>query len=303
MHYNAGAQSTDTGDMYVDYKQYFQETLTVFSSNHNFLAKNIKELQDSSAQLIDEAAPGINIKALPGNTKKMDDEDIFPKRKNSVFIVGKLLNHKPNLDASFELPGTAFAIDENGICVTNYHVLKGLIRRKEQENENDSLYFIMTTGKKIYFIDKVIAYSQNNDIAVFRVNTRGDKLQAVPFGKPAREGATVYCISHPLGIFYYLTKGIVARNVTVASEQAAAGYNPAGKPPIRMEITADYGVGSSGGPILDKYGNLIGMVSSTMPIGFLLQTGINPTGHQQMVVKDAIPVKAIVELLRKDNTK
>lgn len=297
MRYSAIAQSYATGDLYIDYKKYFQEALQVFSSDQNFVVKNVKELQDSSMRLVDEAVPGINIKTLLGSAKKMDDEDIFPKRKNSVFIVGKLLSRKPNVDASFELPGTAFAINENGTCVTNYHVLKSIIKRKEQENENDSLYFIMTTDKKVYFIDKIIAYSQNNDIAVFRVNTRGDKLQAVPFGKPAKEGATVYCISHPLGNFYYLTKGIVARNVVVASEQAAAGFNPGGAPPIRMEITADYAVGSSGGPILDKYGNLVGMASSTIPVGLLPQPDVNPAGHQQMVVRDAIPVIAIKELL------
>lgn len=57
-------------------------------------------------------------------------------------------------------------------------------------------------------------------------------------------------------------------------------------------------IGSSGGPILDKCGNLVGVASSTTPVGAVIKdnTG-NVTGHQQMVVKDAVPVSALWELL------
>jgi hypothetical protein len=66
-----------------------------------------------------------------------------------------------------------------------------------------------------------------------------------------------------------------------------------------MEITADYGAGSSGGPILDKYGNLIGIVCSTREVG---KDAKNEEGKdiyfQQMVIKQAVPVKALMWLLR-----
>lgn len=297
MHFGVGAQSNDYNGLYVDYKKYFEETFKLLSSDKPLPGKNAQELRDSAIRLTDETASGINITILPGNKRLMKDEDIFLRRKNSVYIFGKLLKRKPNGNVDFELTGTAFAIDEDGICVTNYHVLQDIIQKKELENNTDSIYFIMTSDKNIFILDKVLAYSQNNDFAIFKVNTRSEKLQAIPFGKPARVGATAYCISHPAGYFYYLSKGIVARNVAITGEQAAAGFNLGGKPPIRMEITADYGIGSSGGPILDQYANLIGIVSSTIAVNSGPVNAII-SGHQQMVIKDAIPVKAITELLR-----
>src|SRR5258708_8410576 len=92
---------------------------------------------------------------------------------------------------------------------------------------------------------------KNKDIGVFKGNTEGNRLNPIPLGQPAQVGAPVFCISHPIGYFYYFSKGIVSRNVTIDSLHAAAGYSSNGKRPVRMEITADYCIGSSGGAGLD----------------------------------------------------
>lgn len=295
------AQSTATSSMYVDYQQFFGSLQIKSTSVNGSAPKPVETLRKEAALLTDEkpVANASNIPVqLPG-TRILDDEAIYTRRKKNVFIIGNLKHATDSTGAiSFELTGTAFALSPDGLCATNYHVLKNIIEHESPERGKDSVFFIMTLDNQVYFIDSILAYSQNNDLAVFRVNTNGRQLQPIPFGKPAQVGATVYCISHPLGYFYYFSKGIVARNVTVASGQAAAGYNPNGKPPIRMEITADYGIGSSGGPILDKYGNLVGIVSSTAAVGTstLDATG-NISGHQQMVVRDTSPLIALKGLL------
>jgi serine protease Do len=64
-----------------------------------------------------------------------------------------------------------------------------------------------------------------------------------------------------------------------------------------MEITTDYGAGSSGGPVLDKYGNLIGIVSATVPVGKDMKNSIGKDWYfQQMVIKQTIPVSALMSL-------
>ncbi len=143
-----------------------------------------------------------------------------------MFIVGKF--SKDTIDpakTNFNLTGTAFAISENGICVTNYHILQDLINKEISLNKSDSVYFIATSDGKGYFIDSIMAYSVNNDLVIFRANTRGSKLSPVSIGQPSKVGSAVYCISHPLGYFYYFTKGIVARNVTIFPQQIGFGYN------------------------------------------------------------------------------
>jgi len=270
-------------------------------SGKSRIPKTVKDLQDSAVVLRDEAVPENSITTSPPGVRILKDEEIYAQRKNSVFLIGKLKKTKDTTGSiSFDFTGTAFAISSDGVCVTNYHVLQDIIQRNDSTTGMDSVYFIETVDRKVYFVEKILAYSQNNDLAIFKVNTRGGKLRPLSPGKPAEVGAAVYCISHPQGNFYYFSKGIVARNVVISNQLAAEGmYRPAGKLPIRMELTADYGGGSSGGPILDKYGNLIGIVCSTRAVG---KDTKNEEGKdmylQQMVIKQTIPVKALLWLLK-----
>ncbi|TWF42941.1 trypsin-like peptidase [Chitinophaga polysaccharea] len=297
LHTSARGQAAATHNRYIDYQQFFSHLhLDTLSGKATV---SLKILHDSAALLADEAAPkGEEIKTLRASRKSLDGASIYALRKQSVFIIGKLSKAQPSGTTNFDLIGTAFAISANGVCVTNYHVLKDILQKPTIANNNDSLYFIINTDGQVHFIDNILAYSQNNDIAVFHINTRGMSLVPLPLGRPAEVGDPVYCLSHPLGFFYYFSNGMVARNVTIDKQAAAAGYNPLGRPPIRMEITTDYAIGSSGGPILDQCGNLVGIVSSTAPISTDQGKGAIMAGvHQQMVVKDTAPVAALLELL------
>lgn len=293
------AQTNAKEDLYVDYQKYFNEISKVFTSPSSYKPKTAAQLQSEAAALAEESPYGVT--TISGKRKLLSDEDIYAERKNTVFIVGKFFKGRnAQGEVNLDLTGTAFGITRDGICVSNYHMLKDIIRH-DSAAATDSAYFIITYDKQVYFIEKVLAYSQNNDLAVFKVNTQGAKIDAVSIGDPGKVGATVYCISHPVGYYYYYSKGIVARNAVLAPGQLAAGYNPHGKPPIRMEITADYGIGSSGGPVFDRYGMLVGIISATSPLGTNLK---NADGsiiyHQQMVLKDAIPVEALLGLLKKN---
>lgn len=296
---SATAQTAAPDGMYVDYMQYFGVVAKTFSVPGGPVPKPLKELEDSAATLKDEAAPLNGVPVLKRGTSVMSDEDIYAGRKESVFIVGKLSKRKKDAQgASFDLTGAAFAISADGICVTNYHVLSDIIHGNGVAGGMDSAYFIMTSDEKVFFIDQILAYSQNNDLVIFRVFLNGQTLRPLPLGRPASVGGTTFCISHPGGYFYYYSKGIVARNVTVAGQETAVGYNPGGRSPIRMEVSAEYGVGSSGAPLFDKYGNLAGVVSSTATLGADIQKADgSKMYHQQVVIRDAIPVTALIDLL------
>jgi S1-C subfamily serine protease len=62
-----------------------------------------------------------------------------------------------------------------------------------------------------------------------------------------------------------------------------------------MAITADYAKGSSGGPVLNARGEVVGMVSSTNSIYYTREKGQNQ--NLQMVIKSCVPVGAISKLL------
>jgi hypothetical protein len=74
---------------------------------------------------------------------------------------------------------------------------------------------------------------------------------------------------------------------------------------VFMQTTADYARGSSGGPILDHYGNAVGMVASTSPV-FTSPTLTHTTTKdakptttsQQMVRHNCATARAILQLTR-----
>ena len=63
----------------------------------------------------------------------------------------------------------------------------------------------------------------------------------------------------------------------------------------QVSITADYARGSSGGPVLNDRGEVIGIVKSTQPIFYRMTNGKGE--NLQMVVKQCIPSASILQLI------
>lgn len=221
-------QTATPEDMYVKYNAYYGNLGKWLAESKSDLAGiTLSKIKSGAALLKADEATELPVAILRNNSQLLNEQMIFSERKNGVLIIGKLNSSQPGNPKSknFDLVGTAFAISADGTCVTNFHVLKNIIRPDAEEVNKDSVYFIITNDKKVYFMNKVIAFSQNNDLAVFKVDMHEDKFYPIPFGKPANVGASVYCISHPLGHFYSFSKGIVARNVSIDPATLGAAYD------------------------------------------------------------------------------
>ncbi|MDR6785238.1 serine protease Do [Pedobacter africanus] len=221
-------------------------------------------------------------------TKLMSSEDIYEQRSKGVIMVGSYYNCG-NCNKMHTSLASGAILNDQGICVTNYHVLEKIIDAKQRAKAGDSLAFVSTMDGRIFPITDILAYTKIGDAAIFKIDTKGEKLSSIPLGQSAKTGARVHAITHPNGYHYFYSEGVVARNVSYATNGADGD---------RMEITADYAKGSSGGPILDSYGNLIGMVSTTSSIYYDEQKGTN----LQMVVKSTIPVATIKRLFNGPQT-
>lgn len=198
---------------------------------------------------------------------------------------------KDALHGSSINPATAFVIGEDGICLTNFHVLYAF--SKSNSKFGNPIFLVRLANGEIFPLKKIIGFSAQDDIAIIQIDTKGKKLKALPIAaQDANIGDNCYVLGNPLGQAYAFTNGII-------SNKYNQGFWLPGNLGMTnrniMSITANFAVGSSGSPILDQSGNIIGIVSST---------NIIPQSYEgqqvtQMVVRNAIPVSSIWKLIHK----
>jgi serine protease Do len=139
-------------------------------------------------------------------------------------------------DAEDRFLGSALLWVDGAVAVTNAHVVK----------DADSVRLIDRHGQDIPA--NVIARDPVRDVAVLSVPKGRPGLPLAP--DPLGLGDEVFALGAPLGVAFSLTEGHIsnlARHVDIAA-------------PIRMlQHDAALNPGSSGGPLVDREGRLVGM--------------------------------------------
>lgn len=169
-------------------------------------------------------------------TSAETQKESITTKKNAVVIV---TSDTKNM-------GTGFFIDENTI-VTNYHVVK---------TPNTPLKITMENGENS-FDAEYIAGDELADIALIKIKDYGKFKQEYPDSSilqlrstPVGSMEDVYVIGHPWGLFFSISKGIVSYH---------ARKPPADNPMWFIQTDAHVFQGNSGGPMLDKNGELVGI--------------------------------------------
>jgi S1-C subfamily serine protease len=145
----------------------------------------------------------------------------------------------------------------------------------------------MTNDGTVVPVREVLAASKEDDVAILRIDAGERRFRPLVLSTDAPVASSVCVISHPARRFYSLTRGIVSRYFLVA-----AGEKPAVP---RMHITADFARGSSGGPLFNKRGAVVGLVKSTASIYYDVSEGKKDS--LQMVFKECIPASQVLKLI------
>lgn len=228
--------------------------------------------EDGKLQLEKSIGKKIVIGSNKPQTANLSAPEIYQKILPSTIVL-----------ASNGLRATGYVISTDGICVTNYHVLQ---MYTNPESKNDGLV-AMTHDNEVYMVTEVLSSSPENDLAIIKIDTRGKKLPALPLGDYLPEGNKVFVLGHPSHVMYYFSEGIVAKNFIRNPKE----LNP--KEECFMAVTADYGIGCSGAPVVDQKGNLVATVSAAMA----LYQDPNKNYNPQMVLRNTIPVIALKQLI------
>ncbi len=174
--------------------------------------------------------------------------------------------------------GTGVIITDNGYIVTNAHVIYDSEYGAGLANEISVLLSDDTS-----YDAEVIGYDTDCDIAVLKINETG--LTAAEFGDSdsLKLGESVVAIGNPLGfeLMDTVTSGIISginRQITINDKAMNL-----------LQTDAAINSGNSGGPLINKYGQVIGINSSKMSSSYS-ETTIEGIGF-------AIPSNEVAEII------
>jgi serine protease DegQ len=196
----------------------------------------IKEVNDSVAQTMASATP-------PPAYSTVVYQIIRP---SLVLIETK----SPGKDGKDEKGlGSGVIVDEMGDILTSLHVVAD------------------ATDIQLFFYDgtqsgaQIVTTQPENDIAVLQADTLPDQLVPAVLGNPRamRVGDDVFAVGNPFGLYSSMTAGVIS------------GFNRSFKPPDSklelkdmIQIDAAVNPGNSGGPLLNRYGQVIGIVEGIL---------------------------------------
>ena len=131
--------------------------------------------------------------------------------------------------------GSGFFVRPN-LIATNYHVIEGAARGTAK----------LVDRHKTSTIEGITAIDKTNDLALLKVTMQGIKSLSLADSDTVLIGETVFVAGNPMGLEGTISEGIISsrRDVNITE---------------RFQMTAPISPGSSGGPVLNRKGKVIGV--------------------------------------------
>lgn len=135
--------------------------------------------------------------------------------------------------------GSGFLISRDGLIVTNYHVIargtSGVVKLP------DGAFFV---------VDGVLAFDKARDVAVIKAH--GEDFHTLPLGNSDRVevGQEVVAIGNPLSLESSVSNGIVSG---IRTDEDMGGKF--------LQVTTPISPGSSGGPLFNMAGQVVGIMT------------------------------------------
>lgn len=177
-----------------------------------------------------------------------------PKSPSSIFDDNKysIVELKAYSENVGESHGTAEFISEDGLLITNAHVIT--YKQMGSYHTFDSIS-IRFSFEENYKDVELVKYDTDKDLAVLSLIDKECKFRAISIGdnKQLKYGDTVYAIGNLNNMGLCITQG------TVSNPSINVSYDNNVRNVIQCNLTiAD---GNSGGSLLDKNGKLIGITT------------------------------------------
>ena len=141
--------------------------------------------------------------------------------------------------------GSGFAIFEDGVIVTNYHVIEGEVWRIAAETE---------TGLSFEY-PTVLAYDEDKDLAVLKAKGQPGLTLLTPGSSAAlQKGEKLVAVGSPLGLMNSVSTGVFSGSVDDETGRL-------------LQFTAAISHGSSGGALFNDAGEVVGVTFASLEDG------------------------------------
>ncbi len=144
--------------------------------------------------------------------------------------------------------GTGIVLSGDGYILTNYHVI-------EAAYEKGSSILILTYEGEEYEAS-IVGIETDSDLAVLKIEADGLTAATLGDSDEIRVGQTIYTVGNPLGeLTYTMTSGIISALGRRITTDEATIVN-------MFQVDAAVNNGSSGGPVFNVCGQVIGVVTA-----------------------------------------
>jgi len=175
---------------------------------------------------------------LPKSSKNLEPREIAKKAFDALVVINALDN-----TGNITSLGSGFFLHSNNV-VTNYHVI-----------ENGARLKIVNTKHGIeYNVKRIVAIDKKNDLAILEVDRDSPHTLPVSSSQALTAGEKIFAAGNPMGLEGTFSDGIVS---SVRNNEGVK----------LIQITSPISSGSSGGPILNTRGEVVGIAVATLKAG------------------------------------
>jgi hypothetical protein len=180
----------------------------------------------------------------PKAPEQLSARDIVEKYKSAIVRI------ENNMGAQVGV-GTGFFVTEQGRVATNLHVISG----------GGALTVRLSDGT-VFDVQRVVAVDADKDLAVIEIDAP-TKMPTVPLGDSdgVVPGDAVVAIGNPMRLDFTVSDGLISSVRAIEDG-------------VILQISAPISQGSSGGPLFNQYGQVIGVATMVYNGGQNLNFGV-----------------------------
>lgn len=237
----------------------------------NFSADSFNQTSENNSASNENAE--VKFEEIPSDSKQLSAETIYSKLSPSVVGV-VMYDSKANIISDPIGQGSGVIISENGYIVTNSHV----IGNSKQYN----IKVVLSNNEE--YSAKIIGFDSKTDLAVIKIEKSGLTFATFGNSDEVKVGSSALALGNPLGLNFAgsLTRGIVSavNRCTSGTANSLVKY---------IQTDAAINPGNSGGPLINMYGQIIGINSSKIAVEHCEGMGFAiPSNTVKSVVDDII---------------